>query len=161
MGSSTRPRFLTINDEVVTVSHRRRCQCREIRSGIRLTHSDTPSGLTGQNSGQELSALICGSIGVNRRTHLSICDPTGGDGRSGPNHLFRDNDALDARSAATPELRWPGHPDPTLRSQNFGEIFTEAVDPRVVVPSKLGNALKGDTSRVHPQQLPLRAHSKI
>jgi len=140
----TGPDLLAVDDPIVPIADCGCLQRGEVGARIGFAHADAPRGLSRQDLGQKLGLLIGPSVCDQRRPHLPVGEPEGGDRGACFDHLFANDQSLDCRSPAAAELRRPRHSDPSVRGHLFGELLGVAVDPRIVMAAETCDRLSGD-----------------
>jgi hypothetical protein len=128
-GTETGPDLLAVDQPVIPAALRLRLQRRQVRTRVRLGHTDAPRRCSTQDAGQELRLLIRTSVRHEGRTHLAIGEPHRSDRCAGFDEFLTDDETIDRRTTGTTELDRPGQPDPTSRAQLQGELLGPTIDP--------------------------------
>jgi hypothetical protein len=132
VGRAGGPDLLARHHELVTVGSRGRADAGDVGPGVGLAHADAPHRRAGDDAGQPSLALGVGPVLEQRRAHLPIGEPRGGDRRTRADQGLEHHEPLQGRPPAPAVLHRPGHAQPTPLAQLLGEGPVVADDPAVV-----------------------------
>jgi len=130
--AEARPDFLAVDDPLVAVAHGRGGQRGKVAACVGFAHADAPRGVAAQHVGQESFLLFARAVAEEGRAHLSIGEPHAGNRRTGGNHLFSDDQAVDGRASGAAVFDGPCHADEAFAPEFARELLRVTVHPTVV-----------------------------
>ena len=103
----------------------------EVAAGLRLRHADAVRRLPGQDLGQVALLLRLRAVVQDRRTHLPVGEPVGGQRSPRRQQQLRHAEPVDVGPPPAAAARRPGEPDPAAGGHLLREVPVEAGDPGV------------------------------
>ena len=111
--------------------HRPGADAGQVAAGLRLRHADAVGDLAGQDLGQVPLLLGLGAVGQDRRPHLPVGEPVGGQRRPRRQQQLGHAEPVDVAPPAPAVAGRPGQADPAPGGHLLGEAPVEAGDPGV------------------------------